>query len=102
MALRTLGTNTTTSLSAFSYSHNPGQQNAGLLRAGILNDLPIGGKVGSIWPDAFVQGGLLYVPNRGVLKLFDGDVIAFDPATGFPIVVSALAITSGSSNWHLV
>jgi len=102
MTLRTLGTNTTTSLSAFSYTAQPDQQNAGLLRAGIKNDLSIGGKVGSIWPDAFVQGGLLYIPNRGTLQLYRGDVIAFDPTTGFPIVVSSLAITAPSSNWHLV
>jgi hypothetical protein len=51
-----------------------------------------------IYPGAFVREGLLYVPNRGVLKLLVGDVVAVDPGTGWPILISKNAYADG--NWH--
>ncbi len=44
----------------------------------------------------FVREGFLYVPNRGELLLLPGDVIAYDPATGFPILISAGAAAGAS------
>jgi len=35
--------------------------------------------------------GLLYVPNRGVLQIRPGDYVAYDAATGWPILVSGRA-----------
>lgn len=44
--------------------------------------------------------GLLYVPDRGVLKVMNGDVVAVD-ATGWPILVSGNAISYPGSDWTL-
>lgn len=39
----------------------------------------------------------LYIPRRGQIRLFPGDYVAIDPATGFPVVISATA--AASANW---
>lgn len=44
----------------------------------------------------FVREGQLYVPNRGQLTLRPGDVVAYDPATGFPILLSSRAAAGAS------
>ena len=46
----------------------------------------------------FVREGFLYVPNRGPLNIYPGDVIAVDTASnvGWPILVSADAIANGT------
>ena len=44
----------------------------------------------------FVREGQLYVPNRGVLTLRPGDGVFYDPATGFPILVSSRALAGAS------
>jgi len=43
--------------------------------------------------------GLLVVPNRGVLKVLAGDVVAVD-LNGFPVVISAQSIAAGNA-WTL-
>ncbi len=48
-----------------------------------------------IFPGAFSANGILYVPNRGQLKVLPGDVVAVDPETGWPILISANAIANG-------
>jgi hypothetical protein len=51
---------------------------------------------------AFGYNGLLFLPcNRGVLRVFPGDVVAVDTGggVGWPILVSADAIVNGS--WTL-
>jgi len=59
----------------------------------IKNDL-INGR--PIFPGAYAQSGLLYIPNRGVLQCRPGDYVAVDNQ-GWPILVSANSITNG--NW---
>lgn len=59
----------------------------------ILNDKVNGNP---IYPGAFAQHGLLYIPNRGVLKCEKGDYVAYDP-NGWPILVSAHSIAG--SGW---
>lgn len=46
---------------------------------------------------AFSWNGLLHVPNRGVLKVLPGDVVACDAnaAVGWPVLISAEAIAAG-------
>jgi hypothetical protein len=46
-----------------------------------------------------VQNGLVTIPGRGILKMRPGDVIAVDPATGWPVLVSAAAIAYAGSLW---
>lgn len=47
------------------------------------------------------NGSQLYVPNRGVLKVLPGDIVAIDN-TGWPILVSGAAIGYAGSQWNLV
>lgn len=42
----------------------------------------------------FSRNGMLYVPNRGFLKVFPGDLVLVDPQ-GWPILVSARSIQLG-------
>jgi hypothetical protein len=44
--------------------------------------------------------GTLYIPRRGILKVFPGDYVAVDPTTGWPILVSASAANNASA-WTL-
>lgn len=95
MALLTLGSNATTSLAALSFTRNPPSvADVATFNANVKNDLTIGGKIGAIVPGAF-RNGLLTIPNRGTLQIMPGDFIAYDATTGWPILLSALAIASG-------
>ena len=95
MATRTLGTNATTSLTAVLYN----QSETTLLPAdlatvsqGIKDDLNVAHPV---WPGAFSRSGLLYIPNRGVLKVLPGDYVAYDNVGG-AFLVTAYSILSGA------
>lgn len=108
MATITLGSNAQTTLTALTF------QRGGLLPAdvatiaqSILDDggeaqdvTGPQGNAGKVWPGAFGSQGLLYVPNRGVLKVMPGDVVGVD-ANGWPILVSAAAISGlfASTSW---
>lgn len=100
MALKTLGTNATTTLNAFvQNSSTMTVADLASLRNSIKNDLINGNP---IWPNAYDRGfqndGVLYVPNRGLLLVLPGDYVGVD-ATGWPILVSKNAIASGSTSW---
>jgi hypothetical protein len=97
MTIRTSGTNATTSL-ATSLIYQPGY-GSGLPTAdmaaitnAIKDDISSGHP---LWPGAFDSNGLLFIPNRGVLKVLPGDMVAVDSATGWPILVSAYALSNG-------
>ncbi len=45
--------------------------------------------------DGFVREGVLYVPNRGALTLFPGDIVALDATSGQPILLSGYGRTAG-------
>ena len=95
MALKTLGTAATTTLTGFVVNTNdliPADV-AGLIAA-ILNDQINGRPISN---GAYSQTGLLVVPNRGVLRALPGDFIGVDPAPGFPILLSATA--AGGASW---
>jgi hypothetical protein len=47
------------------------------------------------WKGAFSSNGLLYVPNRGILKVLPGDYVGVDDQ-GWPILVSAYSIANGA------
>ena len=91
MALITLGTNATTSLSAKLFNKQMAAADVASINNGILNDQI---NTHPIFPGAF-RNGQLYIPNRGVLKILEGDYIAFDSTTGWPILLSKYAIASG-------
>lgn len=110
MATKTLGTNGNNTLTAISAAAgrttaasdliegnfaNISAADLATIQEAILNDKVNGNP---IYPGGLVREGLLYVPNRGVLKVLPGDWIGVD-ATGWPILVSANAIASGSTSW---
>lgn len=109
MALTSMGTSSSTGLRGLHMDGNFSATDAATLRANIKWD---GVYVNTAWtriqnaavcPGAFeFQGGtgLLHVPRRGVLKVLEGDYVAYDP-NGWPILVSGWSIGgSGSSGWN--
>ena len=116
MATRTLGTNATTTLTAVQWSQDPAsmaQADLATVQQLILD--MAGAEIGQtgqliasvtkatmpIAPGAFTRDGMLFVPNRGFLRLHPGDFVGVD-ATGWPILVANTAIAglSGTaSSW---
>ncbi len=97
MATITIGTAAQTTLVGLVWTSSVAQADVRAINNNILNDLD------SRHPQAqidggggFVREGLLYVPNRGPLQLYPGDVVAYDPATGGVILVTALAAAGAS------
>lgn len=72
-----------------------------IVQAGILDDsVPIA--TPKIYPGAYIPNqGQLFVPNRGVLQILPGDVVAYDPTTGWPILISARAAANAASWVHV-
>lgn len=95
MALLTLGTDATTTLSGMLFNRGMTTADIALFNNAVLNDQINGNPK---WNGAWAQTGLLYVPNRGYLQALPGDYVAYDPATGWPILLSANAIAGGDWN----
>ncbi len=99
MATQTLGTNSATSLTAVVFS----QATTALLpadlaaiNAAILDDLNPSHPVAQLGGmGGFVREGLLYVPNRGFLRVLPGDVVAVDGTSGQPILLTAYGLSAG-------
>ena len=51
------------------------------------------------WPGAYSFDGLLFVPNRGVLRVLRGDVFAVDPHSGWPVLLAPYAFSATSAVW---
>ncbi len=123
MATRTLGTNANNSLTGFVVGFNDLiTADVATLNLGIRGDPPgygawnnvqstglvqqganVTNTIGTVRPrvnQAYVRNGYLIIPNRGRLTLKNGDLVAFDGTTGWPIVVSGDAVANGP--WHLV
>ena len=88
MATKTLGTAANNTLVAMIFGSDPAIADIATIQEHILNDQVNGNP---IWPGAWANTGLLYVPNRGVLQALPGDYVAYDPATGWPILLSKRA-----------
>lgn len=98
MATVLLGTNANNSLTALAFNTQAAAADIAAIALGIKNDqIDIAG-AHPVFPDAFNKMGLLYVPNRGILQVLAGDVVAIDN-NGWPILVSADSIAYGSSLW---
>jgi len=108
MALIGMGTSSTSTLNGFHMNGDFTAADAASLRSNIKWD---GVYVNKAWtqiqnhiayPGAFefqYGRGFLYVPRRGMLQVFEGDYVAYDPQ-GWPILVSGWSISgSGSSGW---
>lgn len=96
MALKTLGTVATTSLSALNWNPQSSIADIAQIAANILSQ---GNPAHPISPGAFAGNGRLHFPGRqGFLLLRPGDWVAYDHF-GWPIVVSSESIADGSSSW---
>ena len=95
MALKTIGTAATTTLSGLqiapNYNATPVYSDTdwATLQQAILDDENL---LHPIWPGALQRKGVLFLPrNRGVIKLYSGDWVATDP-NGWPIVIANCAL----------
>jgi hypothetical protein len=103
MALLTMGTAATTTLSAMKFQYTASPIDMGAFEALIKEDqtpmsgLPApywGSRVGALDPGT----GQLFLPGgRGTILLLPGDFIAVDTQTGFPFVISAAA--AAAAGW---
>jgi len=91
MATSTLGTNANNSLTSKLFGGALPVADIAAIANAIKDDI---NNLHPIWPGAWAQTGLLYVPNRGILRMLPGDYVGVD-STGWPILVSARAIASG-------
>jgi hypothetical protein len=96
MALKTMGSQAQNTFSAIQMTGSMTVADVATLTLSILND-QINGH--PIYPGAFSSTGLLYVPNRGVLKVLPGDYVAVD-TVGWPVLISALSAGTGASWVH--
>ena len=97
MSTVTLGSAATTTLIGVVWTSSVAQADVRAINGNILDDVNARHPVAQIdGGGGFVREGLLYVPNRGVLTLRSGDVVAYDPETGFPILLSARAYAGAS------
>lgn len=108
MTVRTLGTASTTTLSAIAFSHSPlsnlgtgsspsttGPADMATAKNAIKDDL----NPSSVSPNSWIDfNGLLMIPRRGLVRVLPGDVLAWD-ATGWPILLSKAA--AANANWVL-
>lgn len=101
MATVTLGTTANNSLTALSFSPVAADADLASIRALIADDLLgfTAAKPARITPGAFVRDGLLFVPNRGVLKVLPGDFVACDANGLWPILVSGNVIGLAGTPW---
>ena len=100
MATRTLGTNTTNSLTAlpFAFGYNSGMSAADIATINLaIKNQNAGNPISE--PSRFTAEGVLYLPEKkGFIKLAPGDYVGVD-AAGWPIVVSAYSIGYGGTSW---
>lgn len=92
MATVTLGTTANNSLTAKLFGGALPTADIAAIANAIKND-QINGL--PIFPGAFAQTGLLYIPNRGVLKMLPGDYVGVD-SQGWPILVSKNSIANAA------
>jgi hypothetical protein len=91
MATSTFGTTLTTSMTAMQFTGAMPQADIATIQAAIINDADLS----LVWPGAWAQTGILYVPNRGILKAQPGDWVAVD-SQGWPILVSKNSIANAA------
>lgn len=93
MATSTFGSTAATSLTGLQHMHNLAPVDVATIASSIKDDQ---NPTHPVWPGAYSNNGLLFIPNRGVLKLRAGDWIAVD-SQGWPILVSANSVAN--STW---
>lgn len=104
MATVTLGTTANNSLTALQFSAGSGMLDPDVasIAQAIFDDvlgLGTNSKPARVVPGAFVRSGLLFIPNRGVLKVLPTDFVGVDTNSGWPILVSGNVIGLAGSPW---
>lgn len=93
MALGTLGTTLTTSLQSLnSFRSDLNFSDVGNLSNLIKDDI---NPAHPVLFTAFENSGLLFIPNRGVLRVLPGDAVGVD-SQGWPILVSKNSIANAA------
>lgn len=101
MALRTVGTAATTSLDGIVWSQDPAilsRADVAALIQLIKDDLTVGTPVAQVSGVGGLEqsAGKLWVPNRGSLIIYPGDVIAVDTTGG---VIHITARAAAAADW---
>ena len=99
MALLTAGTANTTKLSALLVSNAMGAGSAGAANVAAFNALVRDQSTANLLAKVTsysLNGRLILPQGRGVITCLPGDYIAIDPVSGWPIVISPAAVTSGA------
>lgn len=100
MATLTMGTTAQTSLTTIQWSPTPSEvlpADMATIKNMIKDDL----NPSSISPMGWIDyNGLLMIPRRGQIRVFRGDFIGVDAATGWPILVSAKAAANNPQWVH--
>ena len=91
MAVGTLGTNANNTLVSLIESSASVAADVANISNRIKDDI---NPAHPVMPSAYIQNGLLYVPNRGILTVLPGDYVGVD-SQGWPILVSANSIANG-------
>lgn len=98
MATITVGTATTSTLIGLAFDPSKSDADFASIFENIKSDKNPGVLTGQIWPGAWSKRGTLYFPNRqGFVQTLPGDIVAYDPATGWPILISQHA--AAGANW---
>ena len=103
MATSTFGTNASTSLVGLQFSASMLDTDVGTIAQDIFDDLlglSAAGKPTRNIPSApFNRQGQLWIPNRGWLRVLPGDWVAVDTNSGWPILVSGVAVPLSGTPW---
>lgn len=98
MATVLVGTDANNSLVGLAFNPQALPADFATIAQGIKDDRINAAGAHPIFPGAFGSNGILYVPNRGILNVFAGDVVAIDN-NGWPVLISANSIAYASSLW---
>lgn len=98
MAIGTLGTTAQTSFTAIEFTGNMAPADLATINNAIFKDNnPAYNTVPEVAPHALATDGTLEFPGgRGQILLKPGDIVAVDPTTGWPIVISLNCATNGA------
>ena len=91
MALKTAGSLTTSNLKGAQFSHDPGALSnadfASIVETIYYDTGAPAVAFPKVFPEALSRAGLLYIPDRGVLKVKETDWVLYTP-DGWPILLS--------------
>ena len=99
MALKTLGTAATTTLQAAQWNSGMAPGDLAALNALFKYGSGVGSSPAPVTyrPLIVLAHGMMWIPGRGSLKLYEGDWVGADPNTGLPVLLNAA--TAAAASW---